>query len=140
MYEAIGTTYAHTRRADERIAREIDDALGPARTVLNVGAGTGNYEPADRVVIAVEPSRAMIRQRSSLASTVRARAELLPFSAAAFDAAMALLTSHHWNDPAAGLNELRRVSRRQVVWYCEPLDPTTLWPLGNSQKPPSFRR
>ena len=97
--------------------------------MVNVGAGTGNYEPADRLVVAVEPSVEMIRQRTSPAPVVRARAEQLPFGDGAFDAAMALLTTHHWDDPATGLDELRRVSRRQVVWFCEPLDPAWFWPL-----------
>jgi SAM-dependent methyltransferase len=128
-YDEIGRTYARTRRPDQRLAREVDRALGPARTILNVGAGSGNYEPAGRVVVALEPSMAMIRQRTSRAAVVRGSAERLPFADAAFDAAMALLTMHHWHDPAAGLDELRRVSRRQVIWYCEPLDPATFWPL-----------
>jgi SAM-dependent methyltransferase len=129
VYEVIGTTYQRTRRPDPRIAREILDLLGSARTVLNVGAGTGNYEPTDRLVIAVEPSPTMIAQRTAPTPVVRASAERLSFPSGAFDAAMALLTMHHWSDPGAGLAELRRVSRRQVVWFCEPFDTTTFWPL-----------
>ena len=128
-YDAIGTTYARTRVPDPRIAVEIARALGAARSVVNVGAGTGNYEPGDRVVVAVEPSTSMIRQRTSSASVVRAVCEQLPFGDRAFDAAMALLTIHHWDDPSTGLDELRRVSTRQVVWYCEPLGGQTFWPL-----------
>jgi len=115
-YDRIGEGYATTRRPDPRIARQLDDALGDARTVVNVGAGTGNYEPADRVVVAVEPSGAMVHQRApGAAPVVRATAEHLPFPRGAFDGAMALLTVHHWTDPAAGLAELRRLAVGPVV-------------------------
>jgi SAM-dependent methyltransferase len=117
LYDRIGTTYTATRRADPRIAAAIDRALGDARTVVNVGAGAGAYEPADREVTAVEPSEAMIAQRpAGAAPVVRARAEALPFADDRFDAAMAVLSDHHWSDRAAGLRELRRVARRAVVF------------------------
>lgn len=94
----------------------IEDALGDAETVLNVGAGTGSYEPSGRRVLAVEPSRVMIAQRPARAHpSVRASAEHLPFRADAFDAAMAVLTVHHWSDRRAGLAEMRRVARGPVV-------------------------
>jgi SAM-dependent methyltransferase len=115
-YDEIGTTYSHTRRPDPRIARIVDEALGGARTVVNVGAGTGSYEPAGRDVVAVEPSPTMIRQRASdAAPVVQASAESLPFGDGSFDAALAVLTVHHWSDPARGLRELRRVARDRVV-------------------------
>ena len=121
-YERIGHGYATARREDPRVAAHVRDALAPARTVVNVGAGTGSYEPADRRVVAVEPSPTMIRQREARSPLiVRATADRLPFADRAFDAGMAVLTVHHWPDPAAGLQELRRVSRRQVVFYFEPL-------------------
>lgn len=130
VYENIGTTYATTRREEPSIRAVVHDALGPATTVLNVGAGTGSYEPADRRVVAVEPSATMIRQREGRSPlVVRATAEGLPFAERAFDVGMALLTVHHWPDPAAGLRELRRVSRRQVVFYFEPLDVHGFWAL-----------
>ena len=121
LYDAIGTGYAQHRRADPRWAATILRALGDARTVLNVGAGAGSYEPDDRAVIAVEPSRRMIAQRSaSAAPVVQAVAGALPFRGASFDAALAVLTVHHWPDAQLGLAELRRVAARQVIVTWEP--------------------
>jgi SAM-dependent methyltransferase len=115
-YDTIGTPYTATRREDPELAEQIHAALGPGRTLLNVGAGTGSYEPRDRTVLAVEPSPVMIAQRPADAvPAVLAAAERLPFVDGSFDAAMALHTVHHWTDPAAGLAELRRVARRVVV-------------------------
>lgn len=115
-YDAIGRGYATRRRPDPRIATAIHLALGDARSVVNVGAGAGSYEPTDRPVIAVEPSREMIGQRPPGAAPVlQAAAEALPFRDRAFDAALAVLTLHHWHDRAAGLAELLRVARRRVV-------------------------
>jgi SAM-dependent methyltransferase len=115
-YDIIGLNYADLRKPDPRIADAIERALGPARTVLNVGAGTGSYEPADREVTAVEPSIEMIRKRSpSAARVMQASAEDLPFEDDAFDAAMAVLTIHHWPDKEAGLREMRRVTRGRIV-------------------------
>ena len=129
-YEQIGTTYTATRQEEPSIRAVIHDALGSATTVVNVGAGTGSYEPADRRVVAVEPSPTMIRQREGRSPlVVRATADRLPFADRAFDAGMAVLTVHHWPDPAAGLQELRRVSRRQVVFYFEPLHVHGFWAL-----------
>ena len=120
-YETIGTTYSRTRRTDPRVAAPIWAALGNARTVVNVGAGAGSYEPTDRVVIAVEPSSTMIEQRApGSAPAVRAVAEALPFPDRAFDAALAVLTMHHWTDLGAGLAELRRVAPKQVLFFFEP--------------------
>ncbi|MAQ65375.1 MAG: SAM-dependent methyltransferase [Sphingomonadaceae bacterium] len=116
QYDRIGGTYAHTRKADPRIGRLIAAALGDAKTVVNVGAGTGSYEPIDRDVTAVEPSEKMISQRpSSSASAICASAESLPFDDDSFDAAMAILTIHHWSDQEKGLKELKRVARNRVV-------------------------
>lgn len=116
LYDAIGVGYADRRRPDPRIARRLLDALGTARHVLNVGAGAGSYEPTDRQVTAVEPSPEMIRQRPPGAAAVaRAVAGGMPFASRAFDGALALLTVHHWPDPAAGLAELRRVTRGPIV-------------------------
>lgn len=116
VYDSIGIGYAALRRPDPRIAAAIEDALGPAETVLNVGAGTGSYEPASRAVTAVEPSLEMIRQRApGAAPAIQGVAEALPFADKSFDAAMAVLTVHHWQDKARGLEEMRRVARDRVV-------------------------
>jgi SAM-dependent methyltransferase len=115
-YERHGIAYSQHRRADHRIAARIHAALGDARTVVNVGAGQGAYEPRDRDVTAVEPSAEMIAARPpGSAPAVQASAEALPFPDGAFDAAMAVLTIHHWSDWRAGFAELRRVARRRVV-------------------------
>src|SRR5262249_9128992 len=115
-YEANGGGYALRRRPDPRIAALVHEALGDARTVLNVGAGAGSYEPTDRHVVAVEPSQAMRAQRPHhLAPAIDATAERLPFDDDSFDAAMAMITIHQWSDLDAGLRELRRVSRGPVV-------------------------
>lgn len=115
-YDAIGPGYAAHRHADPRIAAAVLDALGDARTVVNVGAGTGSYEPVDRPVIPVEPSTAMARQRpEALAPAVLGVAESLPLSDKTVDAALAVLTVHHWSNVRRGLSELVRVARRRVV-------------------------
>ena len=117
LYDTIGATYSVTRRTEPRIAAQVWAALGDARTVLNVGAGTGSYEPADRDVTAVEPSALMRAQRpAGAAPCLAAAAESLPFEDQSFDAAMAFATVHHWQDPIAGLREMRRVARRVVVF------------------------
>jgi SAM-dependent methyltransferase len=118
IYDRIGQSYSVTRRTDPRLASVIWEALGDARTVVNVGAGTGAYEPTDRDVVAVEPSSVMIAQRPpEVAPVVRAQAEALPFADGGFDAAMAVLSDHHWRDRRQGLLELRRVARRRVVLF-----------------------
>ena len=115
-YDRTGQGYAAVRQGDPRIAARVEAALGDARSVLNVGAGTGSYEPADREVTAVEPSAVMISQRApGTAPVVQASAEDLPFEDDSFDAAMAMVTVHHWQDLAAGVEEMRRVARRRVV-------------------------
>jgi SAM-dependent methyltransferase len=114
--DRIGTGYSARRRPDPRIAAAIVNALGPASSVVNVGAGAGSYEPADRSVVAVEPSPEMIRQRPpGRTPVVQASATALPFRDDAFDAALAVLTVHHWPDRPRGLAELRRVARQRVV-------------------------
>ncbi|WP_335973105.1 MULTISPECIES: MerR family transcriptional regulator [Streptomycetaceae] len=124
LYDVIGSAYPATRRTEPRIAARVWEALGDARTVLNVGAGTGSYEPPDREVTAVEPSAVMRAQRpAGAAPCVAAAAEHLPFPDGAFDAAMAFSTVHHWRDPIAGLREMRRVARRVVVFTYDASDP-----------------
>lgn len=115
-YDTIGVDYARLRQPDPRIAARIDHHLGQARSVLNVGAGAGSYEPEGRVVTALEPSGVMIRQRPpGAAPVVQGRAEELPFADGSFDAAMAVLSLHHWTDKAKGLAEMRRVARGPIV-------------------------
>jgi SAM-dependent methyltransferase len=123
LYDTIGAAYTVTRRTEPRIAAQVWAALGDARTVVNVGAGTGSYEPSDRAVTAVEPSALMRAKRpAGAAPCVAAVAESLPFEDQSFDAAMAFSTVHHWQDPIAGLLEMRRVARRVVVFTCETSD------------------
>jgi len=123
LYDTIGATYTATRRTEPRIAAQVWAALGSARTVLNVGAGPGSYEPPDREVTAVEPSTVMRAQRpASAAVCVAATAESLPFEDKLFDAAMAFATVHHWPDPIAGMREMQRVARRVVVFTCDTSD------------------
>jgi SAM-dependent methyltransferase len=128
-YDAIGRTYTATRQTEPRIAARIWAALGDARTVVNVGAGTGSYEPPDREVTAVEPSEVMIAQRPPHAApAVQASAEELPFADDSFDAAMAVLTLHHWTDWRAGCAELKRAAReRAVVFSWDPTFRGRMW-------------
>src|SRR3984893_17434659 len=123
LYDTIGAAYTVTRRTEPRIAGQVWAALGDARTVLNVGAGTGSYEPGDRDVTAVEPSPVMRAQRpAGAAPCVAAAAESLPFEDQSFDAALAIATVHHCQDPIAGLREMRRVARRVVVFTFDASD------------------
>lgn len=116
LYDTIGIDYETFRRPDPRIAAAIMQALGDIAPIVNVGAGAGSYEPNDRPVVAVEPSVAMIRQRNNPdVPVVRASAIELPFKNAAFAAALAVLTVHHWPDRVRGLAELARVARHRVV-------------------------
>ena len=116
IYDAIGTGYRELRRADPRLAAGILEALGTARSVINVGAGAGSYEPRGRAVVAVEPSTTMIRQRAAdAARVVQGTAEALPVLADSFDASLAILTIHHWPNLPSCLAELRRVSRHKIA-------------------------
>jgi SAM-dependent methyltransferase len=129
-YERHGRTYSLHRRADPRIAERIHAALGDARTVLNVGAGTGSYEPVDRWLLAVEPSATMRSQRPpGSAPALAASAERLPFDENSVDAAMACVTIHHWQPVELGLAELRRVARGPVVVFTFDLDALPAWQL-----------
>lgn len=117
FYDTIGLSFTATRQTEPRIAARIWAALGDAGTVLNVGAGTGSYEPPGRDVTAVEPSAVMRAQRpAGAAPCIAAAADSLPFADQSFDAAMAVLSDHHWPDPIAGMQEMRRVARRVVVF------------------------
>ncbi|HTE60542.1 MAG TPA: class I SAM-dependent methyltransferase [Solirubrobacteraceae bacterium] len=138
LYDRIGRSYVATRAEDPRIAAAIHAALGDARTVLNVGAGAGAYEPRDREVTAVEPSAVMRAQRApDAAPCIDARAEALPFADGAFDAAMAVFSDHHWGDRLAGLRELRRVGRRAVVFQWDPDYAERFWLIRDYFASPS---
>lgn len=150
VYDRIGRGYSSGRRTDPRIAARLWGGLGDASRVLNVGAGTGSYEPDDRSVLAVEPSVEMLRQRPpDGAPAVRGVAEALPFPDDAFDATLCVLTLHHWTDLDAGLAELRRVAGRQVIlmfdadltnglWLVEDYFPE-IEQLPTEQRAPSVR-
>jgi SAM-dependent methyltransferase len=128
-YDRMGIGYSAVRRPEPRIMAQLEAALGDAASVLNVGAGTGSYEPAGREVTALEPSRTMIEQRpADAAPVVEGVAEHLPFADDSFDAAMAIITVHHWDDARAGLAEMVRVARRRVLIVTfTPTPPTELW-------------
>jgi len=127
-YEAAGRGYAGQRRTDPRIEARVHRALGSAQTVVNVGAGAGSYEPSDRWVLAVEPSALMRSQRPpGAAPAIDGRAERLPLDDGSVDAAMAMITVHHWEPPAAGLRELRRVARGPVVVLTFDLEALPAW-------------
>jgi SAM-dependent methyltransferase len=115
-YDAIGRSYSTRRQPDPRLAARLDTLIGCDTTVLNVGAGTGSYEPVRSGVVAVEPSTVMLGQRPpSAAPAVRAIAEALPFRDQSFDVVLAILTVHHWNDQRRGLEECARVAQDRVV-------------------------
>jgi SAM-dependent methyltransferase len=141
LYDRIGVTYTATRGEDPRLAAAIHAALGDAVTVVNVGAGTGSYEPRDRTVIAIEPSAVMIAQRPhDAAPAIIARAEALPLADDGVDAAMAVLSDHHWADRAQGLREMRRVARRRaVVFQHDPAVAERFW-LTRDYLPTFLRR
>jgi SAM-dependent methyltransferase len=128
-YGEIGSSYVRFRQPDPIIAAQIHAALGPARTVLNVGAGTGSYEPTDREITAVEPSASMRAQRPpNLSAAIDAVAEDLPFKDASFDASMATVTVHQWSNLERGLTEMRRVTRGPIVLLvCDPAEMHKYW-------------
>lgn len=120
-YDDIGEVYNRSRRPEPFIAEMLNAALGTAKSVVNVGAGAGSYEPSERSVTAVEPSAAMIARRpAGSAQVVQASAENLPFEPDSFDAAMAVLTIHHWHDWRRGVAEMLRVAPRGVILTWDP--------------------
>ena len=129
LYDSIiGRNYAEFRRPDRRIASAIDSMLGDAISVVNIGAGAGSYEPPGRTVLAVEPSELMIRQRpNGAAPCLQGSAEALPLETASVDAAMAILTVHHWPDLARGLGEMARVARKRAVLLTWVPDAAPFW-------------
>jgi SAM-dependent methyltransferase len=138
-YSDLAADYAAVRRADPRIGAQLLEALGGARNVLNVGAGTGSYEPTDRHVVAVEPAAEMRARRDpSLPPAIDATAAALPFDDDAFDAALAVFTIHHWPDLDAGLAEVRRVTSGPVVTMTA--DPEALADLWLAEYAPEFHQ
>jgi SAM-dependent methyltransferase len=131
-YDQLGQKYSGYRQTDPRIAEYVTKALGDAKTILNVGAGAGSYEPSDKYVVAVEPSIVMRSQRTKNGKVpaINAKADNLPFDDNAFDASMAMVTVHHWPDMNKGLKELRRVTKGQVVIMT--FDPNELDNFWNS--------
>jgi SAM-dependent methyltransferase len=128
LYDHIGRQYAKSRRPDPRIASAIEAALGDAASVVNIGAGTGSYEPRARSVIAVEPSDVMIRQRAAdAAPCLQGSAEALPLETASVDAAMAILSAHHWQDLERGFSEMARVARKRAVLLTWVPDAAQFW-------------
>jgi SAM-dependent methyltransferase len=125
-FDQIGDGYSRIRCADPRLTAAIGQAIGPAASIVNIGAGTGSYEPAAAQVVAAEPSAVMLDQHPG-SRRVRAGAESLPFGTGMFDASMATLTVHHWSDLRDGLEEMKRVSRRQVVFTWDPDCRQELW-------------
>jgi SAM-dependent methyltransferase len=136
-YASLAADYATVRRADPRIAAQLSTALGEARTVIDVGAGTGSYEPTDRHVVAAEPAAEMRARRDpDLPPAIDATAAALPFDDDAFDAALAVFTVHHWPDLETGLAEVRRVTRGPVVIVTA--DPEALADLWLADYAPEF--
>lgn len=130
LYDTLGRTYRATRHADPRIATLIDGALADAGSVVNIGAGTGSYEPP-QTVVAIEPSLIMIGQRpAGAAPAIQSVAERLPLKDECADAALAVLTIHHWHDLAAGIGEMRRIARRLVFLTWDPGKIAKFWLLS----------
>lgn len=130
LYDTIGIDYANLRRPDPRIAAAIEAALGDAESVVNIGAGAGSYEPVGKTVAAIEPSAEMIAQRpEGSAPAYQGSAEALPLDDKSVDAALAILTVHHWSDLAAGLSEMRRVARKRAVLLTFDADCRDAWLL-----------
>lgn len=128
LYDTIGGTYARHRRPDPRIASAIVAALGDARSVVNIGAGTGSYEPSDRDVIGVEPSAVMIQQRPpGAALCLQGSADALPIETKSVDAVMAILSAHHWGDLERGFREMARVARKRAVLLTWVPDSPPFW-------------
>lgn len=128
LYDTIGIGYRRQRIPDPRVRQAIDLALGDDGSVVNVGAGTGSYEPSGRCVVAIEPSNTMIRQRPSAAApAIQARAARLPLRAGCADIAMAILTVHHWDERARSFDELARIARRRIVFLTWDPDAPGFW-------------
>jgi SAM-dependent methyltransferase len=129
-YDSIGRGYSGTRREEPRFFKLISNALGAARSVVNVGAGAGSYEPRDRYVLAIEPSDVMVAQRAGdLGPAIRAEAHRLPLGDRSADAVMSVLSVHHWDQhQEEGVRELRRIANGPVVILtCDPEVSSRMW-------------
>ncbi len=132
LYDTIGKGYAEYRKPDPRIATQIEDALGGARTIVNIGAGTGSYEIPGKHIAAVEPSAEMRAQRAPDAvKAIEGSAEAIPFPDKSFDAATAFLTTHHWADQEKGLREMKRVARKRCVFFDQDFTGIDFWLLND---------
>lgn len=132
-YDTLGKKYSSHRQTDLRIAKYITESLSGAKTILNIGAGAGSYEPEDKYVIAIEPSTVMREQRLKIGKNpaINGKADNLPFDDNSFDASMAIVTVHHWPDFKKGLQELRRITKKQVVIMS--FDPDALDKFWNAE-------
>lgn len=117
-YDEIGATYNGTRQADLYLTGRLLDLLQPApdKLYLDIGCGTGNYTIAladkDVNFYGVEPSETMLqeaRSRHKKITWLQGTAENIPVVNNLFDAAIATLTIHHWNDLNKSFSELHRV-------------------------------
>jgi SAM-dependent methyltransferase len=132
LYDTIGKGYAEYRKPDPRIAKQIEDALGDAQTIINIGAGTGSYEIPGRHIAAIEPSAEMRAQRApGVLKAIEGTAESLPFPDKSFDAATAFLTTHHWSDLDKGLREMKRVARKRCVFFDQDFSGINFWLLND---------
>ncbi|TGD76241.1 class I SAM-dependent methyltransferase [Mangrovimicrobium sediminis] len=116
IYDSMGVNYSVRRCTDPQIFLQLYAELEGATRIVNIGAGTGSYEPADIPLVAVEPSQEMISQRHPSAHPVeQAFAESLPFENESFSHAMTILSMHHWHDRAAAYREINRVATEKFV-------------------------
>jgi ubiquinone/menaquinone biosynthesis C-methylase UbiE len=124
IYNQIGKGYNSTRQADPYIAQCLYELLVLKREgkYLDIGCGTGNYFKALREkgveLIGVDPSEIMLetaRRQNPSDTFIEASADALPFDAASYDGAMAVLTLHHWPSIPEGLKEIRRVLKRDTA-------------------------
>jgi SAM-dependent methyltransferase len=116
LYDAIGINYSVTRCTDPKIAKQLYAEFQGATRIVNIGAGTGSYEPDNVELVAVEPSSEMISQRKPGSHRVeKASAEKLPFDDGSFSHAITVNSMHHWKDRALAFSEINRVATERFV-------------------------